>query len=69
MTWTSVLCLVLVAWTDAQRVVDTEYGQVRGHTVNVNNGREQTAVDVFYAIPFAQSPVGALRFAVSWTAY
>ena len=59
------LTYVIVA--HAQRVVDTEYGEVRGHAVNVDNGREQTVVDVFYAIPFAKAPIGALRFAVSRT--
>jgi carboxylesterase type B len=58
------LTLTYLIITHAQRLVDTEYGQVRGHVINVDNGREQTTVDVFYNIPFAKPPIGALRFAV-----
>ena len=48
-----------------QRVVDTEYGQVRGHVINVDNGVKQTTVDVFYGIPFAKDTSASRRFRVS----
>ena len=60
-----VALVFFISVAQAQRIVDTEYGQVRGHAISVDNGREQTAVEVFSGIPFAKPPVGALRFAVS----
>ena len=60
-----VFTLILSGCTLAQRVVDTEYGQVRGHVINVNNGITQTTVDVFHGIPYAKDTSGARRFAVS----
>ena len=43
----------------------TEYGLVRGHTVNVNllDGSSKT-VNSFLGIPFGKSPTGDLRFEV-----
>ena len=59
--------LSICSWlAHAQRVVDTEYGQVRGHLVNVYNGVEQTTVDVFYGIPFAKDTSGTRRFTVGF---
>ena len=43
-------------------VVDTEYGPVAGITIELHNGIE---VNSFYGIPFAEPPVGDLRFEVS----
>ena len=48
----------------SQNVVSTEYGPVRGHLVKVNNGVEQTTVEVFQGIPFAKETSGARRFMV-----
>ena len=56
------LCIGLA---QAQRIVDTEYGEVRGHVVNVNNGIKQTTVDVFHGIPYAKNTSGARRFLVN----
>ena len=62
----STFCVALccISSVIGQRVVDTQYGQVRGHVVWVDNGRENTTVDVFYGIPFANDTSGALRFLV-----
>ena len=64
----SVLLFLCSGILQAQRIIDTEYGQVRGHLVNVNNGVEQTTVEVFYGIPFAKDTSGPRRFSVSFRA-
>ena len=47
-------------------IVDTEYGQVSGHFVNVDNGRDPVMpIEVFHGIPYAKDTSGPLRFAVS----
>lgn len=43
-------------------VVTTKYGQLQGFTMSSNAGFQ---ADVFLGVPFAQPPVGALRFEVS----
>ncbi|XP_044125245.1 fatty acyl-CoA hydrolase precursor, medium chain-like [Bufo gargarizans] len=46
---------------DERPLVTTKYGQLRGVTVPVKE--TSRVVDVFYGVPFAQPPVGPLRFA------
>lgn len=47
-------------------LVETSYGRLRGIQVP---GKDGVAYDAFYGIPFAQPPVGSLRFAVSAFAF
>ena len=59
---------ILVATVAGQPVADTEYGQVRGRTIMLDDGIE---VNSFKGIPFATPPLGDLRFehpqkAVPW---
>jgi carboxylesterase type B len=42
--------------------VQTEYGAVRGTTINVDLFHTQTTVTNFYGVPFGRAPVGELRF-------
>ena len=41
--------------------VDTQYGPVKGLTIELHNGIQ---VNSFYGIPYAEPPVGELRFRV-----
>ena len=41
--------------------VDTQYGPVTGLTIELHNGIE---VNSFYGIPYAEPPLGDLRFRV-----
>ena len=62
--WVTLLALLdteLCAAIDVQ----TEYGPVRGHLVPVALESGNFNVHSFLGIPFARSPVGSLRFAVS----
>ena len=49
----------------AQKQVDTQYGPVVSHVVNVSNGETQTTIDVYYGIPFAADTSGNNRFRAS----
>ncbi len=44
--------------------VDTEYGPVEGHVTPVFNGIGTVDIDVFLAVPYAQSTAGDNRFRV-----
>ena len=56
-----VICLVLINYAIDCNAIDvkTSSGLVRGHSIRVLN---QT-VDEFLGIPFAEPPIGDLRFA------
>lgn len=43
-------------------IADTEYGQVQGTAIELNNG---ITVHSFNGIPYAEPPTGELRFLVS----
>lgn len=57
--------LIYLQYCHCQIVVDTEYGPVEGHVVPVDNGRFQSDVNVFYAVPYGKSTAGENRFRVS----
>ena len=59
-------CLLFVISVTSAITVTTDYGDVIGRTVTVNNG---VKVDYYYAIPYAKPPVGQLRFRVSFYYY
>ena len=60
------LCLFGVITLSHGSIVDTEYGQVSGHILNVDNGRDgMMPIEVFHGIPFAKDTSGSGRFAVS----
>ncbi len=47
----------------ADPVVRTYYGQLQGRTYDIaESGSAPLLIDVFFGIPDAQPPVGALRF-------
>ena len=48
-----------VTWAIDPLVITTEKGQVRGKTIKTPS---QNSVDVWYGIPYAQPPIGDLRF-------
>uniref|UniRef100_A0A8C6QCY3 Carboxylic ester hydrolase n=1 Tax=Nannospalax galili TaxID=1026970 RepID=A0A8C6QCY3_NANGA len=64
LVWVACLFLAFPATVTGPKVtqpeVDTHLGRVRGHQVNVK-GTERL-VNVFLGIPFAQAPLGPLRF-------
>ncbi|XP_023240592.1 acetylcholinesterase-like [Centruroides sculpturatus] len=43
----------------AQRVIETALGKIEGKTISTPQGKK---IDVFYGIPYAQPPIGNLRF-------
>ena len=61
-----VVCLFGVITLSRGSIVDTEYGQVSGHILSVDNGRDGGMdIEVFHGIPFAKDTAGPRRFAVS----
>jgi carboxylesterase type B len=59
--WYSML-LALMAVDTSAKVVETLYGSADGNSVVLDDGK---VVNSWYGIPYARSPVGELRFAVS----
>lgn len=53
---------VLHGEPDPSDIVSTEYGKLQGFTLTTGDGFQ---ADVFLGVPFAQPPVGDLRFEVS----
>jgi len=59
----SVVLLTLTAVLGVQgQVFNTEYGPVRGQTIQVHLEDKTVPVTSFYGIPFARAPVGIYRF-------
>ena len=61
---TLLLCLSVTMAPARAVTVTTSYGPVSGQTVDVDNGRDVTSVDVFLGIPYAQDTSGSNRFKV-----
>ena len=59
----AVLILLMCAWSVCGQtvLVDTVYGPVEGHTVDLSDG---SLVNSFLAIPFAKPPNGTRRWKV-----
>ncbi|CAD5111482.1 DgyrCDS791 [Dimorphilus gyrociliatus] len=54
-----VLLTIFLTVSTEDIIVDTQWGQVTGHTVDLSDG---TKINSFLSIPFAKPPTGNLRF-------